>query len=230
MKTKYSILILNALPDKKIKSLGNKGLIKINSKDYLIDYQIKFLQLIFKNPEIIIVGGFDSKRLKKYIDNNFKNYNIKYIDHKIDNKTNVGTSIRHGMKLISNTNCLIINSSLLFDINISKIILKNISSSFALVHNGKGSVGYTTKNNYLLNCYYDLPNSILDCVFINTIHLDSFKRICASPIDNLYLFEIINKCIQLDVKFKPVNIPIQALHNIDSLQNIEKVKSKICII
>ena len=35
MKNKYSVIILNALPDKKIKSLGNKGLITLDNAYYL---------------------------------------------------------------------------------------------------------------------------------------------------------------------------------------------------
>ena len=208
MKINYSIVILNALPDKKIKSLGNKCLIKINKKYYIIEYIIKFLNKTFDDPEIIIVGGFDSKRLKKYIENNFTNQNIKYVEHDVGVGTNIGTSINCGMSLVSNKNCWIINSCFLFNKKISSLVTKNLKHSFVITTKERGKIGYTIDNGYLLNCYYDLPNTILDTLYISKNNFDIFYQISQSEIHKLYFFEIINMCIEQNIKLIPLNISL----------------------
>jgi hypothetical protein len=230
MNNKYSIIILNALPDKKIKSLGNKYLIKINKKYHLVDYQIDFLNTLFDNPEIIIVGGFDGKRLKKYIDHNLYNHNIKYIEHPIDSNTNIGTSIKHAHRLIQNPNCLIINSSLVLHNSVKKFITQNLLTSFVLVNNdSKGNIGYIEHNNSIIHCYYDLPKTIFDCLYITNKDMDKFLKVCDSNIYQYYLFEIINKCIEENINIKPINITKKALSCIDNANSIQAIREKLCI-
>ena len=228
MKKNYSIIVLNALPDKKIKSLGNKYLIKISKKYNVIDYVLKFLNQIFDDPEIIIVGGFDSKRLKKYIDGNFTDFNIKFVEHEIDNSVNVGASITFGMSLVSNENCLIINTCLLFNKNIVSLLNKNLSHSFVLTNKEKGSIGYTIENKYLLNCYYDLPNNIIDILNISKYDFNKFYEISQSKINKMYFFEILNVCIEKNIKLIPLNVSSKYIHAVDSIHSIEKIKRKIC--
>ena len=68
--TKTSIIIIHSLPDKKIKSLGNKALINIGTEN-VIDYQIGFCNKLAKNNEIIVIGAFESKKLQKYLNKKY---------------------------------------------------------------------------------------------------------------------------------------------------------------
>ena len=231
MKHKYSIVLLNALPDKKIKSLGNKCLIPVSKKLYLIDYQIKLLNHIFKSPEIIIIGSFDSKKLKKYIENTFTSKNIKYVEHEIGSTTNIGASIKAGMSEVSHTNCWLINSSIVFHKNITENLKKNLNKSFVVTHNAKGNIGYIVDNHqFLTHCYYDLPNTILDSLYISSNDFQTFNSIIDKDITKLYMFEIINLCLTNNIKIKSIPIPTKSVHYIDSMNSIELLKKKICII
>lgn len=229
MKNNCSIILLNALPDKKIKSLGNKYLIKINKTQYLIDYQIKFLKSIFYNPEIVIVGGFDSKRLKKYISNHFQNTKIKYIEHDIDDMTNIGTSIKFALNYISHQNLWIINSTVMLHNKVLDSIRSNTNESFVLTHKSKNNIGYIDNNKKLVNCYYDLPNTILDTIYINKKDIVKFTDLCNSDIEKLYFFEILNLCVESNISLSTVDIPSKYVYLIDSILNIEKIKKKLCI-
>ncbi len=229
MKHNYSIILLNALPDKKIKSLGNKYLIKINKSHNIIDYQIKFLKSIFHNPQIIVVGGFESKRLKKYIDNNLiKKHNIVCVNHDIDDNTNVGTSIQIGVQQVRAGNVWILNSNVLLASKLSNTVQKNLTRSFVLTHKSKSNIGYISQNNKLINCYYDLPCSILDSVFIHQNDFDKFKNVCSSTIEQLYFFEVLNLCSEANIKLSTVDVPSKYVYSVDSITNIEKIKNKIC--
>lgn len=228
--TKTSILLLNAFPDKKIKSFGNKCLLKINNKLHVIDYHVRMFKKIFKDPQIIVVGGFDGKRLNKYIAQQFKTKDqVHYIEHDITQQNNTGASIARGLELCVGKNIFIINSSFLLRNKVLSLIDKN--NSFVVAQNSKdGCVGYIENNNRIVNCYYGLPNEILDILYIckndaGILH----NLISQNNIDKYYLFELINLCIQDGIDIRPVMIPKGSLYTIDScskIKNLNKLSIK----
>lgn len=224
MKYNHSIILLNALPDKKIKSLGNKYLIKINRNINIVDHQIKTLRNIFSNPEIIIIGGFDSKRLQKYLNSENKYKDIKYIEHDIDSRTNVGRSIQCATPLATTKNLWIINANILLNNTIVQIAHKNLSKSFVITSKMKGGVGYISDSNgTLTNCYYDLPNYILDTVFIHKADYKNFDQIVRSNIDQLYFFEVLNLCSQANIQLSALDINPKFVNTIDGTNSIKRI-------
>lgn len=228
--SKTSIVLLNAFPDKKIKSFGNKCLLKINHKFHVIDYHIQTFKKIFKDPQIIVVGGFDGKRLNKYISQNFKNKdNIVYTEHDVTHQNNVGASIVKGLEIASSKNVFIINSSFLLRKKISQFI--DTSSSFVgTINTSASAIGYIKENDTIINCYYGLPNEILDILYVTKNDIQKLYDIVSqNDIEKYYLFELINLCIQYGIKFKPVVIPKGSLYSIDScakIKNLNKLSSK----
>ena len=57
-----NIVIISSLPDKSMKSIGNKALIDFHGVS-LIEHQINNIRTIYKKAKIIIVGGFEHKKL-----------------------------------------------------------------------------------------------------------------------------------------------------------------------
>lgn len=224
---KNTVILLNALPDKKIKSIGNKCLLAINKKINLLDYHINTIYSIYKNPEIILVCGFDTKKLKKYISDKYKN--IKYVDHNIDEYTNIGESILSALNLITNNNCLIINANnILHKKAIDKIIKNGDAGSYILTKKTCGDVGFIADpSTKIINCYYGLPNSICEVLYINKQEFQKFIEIKNHNISKMYLFEIINHCINLNINIKAVSVPDSAITSLENLQNIKKL-NKIC--
>lgn len=223
---KNSVILLNALPDKKIKSLGNKCLINITKNTNILDYHIKLINSIFKYPEIIVVGGFESKKLKKYIDHKYKN--IKYIDHIIDNNTNIGTSIYTGLKLVNNTNnCFILNTTFIMDKSIIPIIKKYLYSSFVLTSKSNLGTGCIIENGTISHCYYDLPShSPLDIMYIHQNDVVKFLQLCNNDIKKLFFFELINICVNSNIGLKSLNVPQKSFMLLDSMNSIKKMKNK----
>lgn len=223
-----SIILLNAFPDKKIKSLGNKGLIQISNNCNLIDYQIRFFEKLYGDPEIIIVGGFDNKRLYKYIHNNKKTYNskIKHIEHEIDDSINIGKSIRIGLDNISNNTALVHNCSTVLNTKLVNKLKKHDESFIIAEKNINGHIGCISQDGYILNCFYDLSDKIYDFIYFNQKSLQILKDISKSNIyfDKLYLFEILNLCIDSGSKMKLLYIEERLASNIDSIQSIKLLK------
>lgn len=220
-----SIVLLNALPDKKIKSIGNKCLIPVGNKINLLDYHIATINKIYKNPEIVIVCGFDTKKIKKYIQDKYKN--IKYIDHEITEHTNVGQSLLCALNVISNKNCLIINASNILHKKAIDQINKNKNESFALTKKTTGDIGYISDTSKIVNCYYGLPHSVCEVLYINENDFHKFSTLKQYNISKMYMFEIINYCISLDIKIKPIVVADSAITSLENLQNIKKL-TKLC--
>jgi hypothetical protein len=229
---KHSIIYLNAFPDKKIKSIGNKGLIKLSNSKCLIDYNINILNKYYSNSEIIIVSGFESKKLFKYLNhtNAFaksKN-NILYTEHNPDDGWNVGKSI--STALVNNTSdtATIYSSSLFIDPKVFDKIKKQ-PTSFVLSRTGKNDgVGCITNDDMIAQCFYGLENTIYDFVYLDQKAFDFLKQyIKYKNIDKLYLFEIINLCIDNGIQMKLFNINKKLIQIIDSTHSINVLKNKI---
>jgi hypothetical protein len=221
----HSIILLNALPDKKIKSIGNKCLIPVGNKINLLDYHIATINKIYKNPEIVVVCGFDTKKIKKYIED--KHRNIIYIDHEITEYTNIGQSILTALSVVSNKNCLIINANNILHKKAIDQVVKYKGQSFVLTKKNSGDIGYISDTSKIINCYYGLPHSVCEVLYINENDFDKFSTIKHHDISKMYMFEIINHCINLDIKIKPVVVAETSVTSLENLQNIKKL-TKLC--
>lgn len=224
---KLSIILLNAFPDKKLKSLGNKCLIKLSNDRCLIDYHISILNKLFHFPEIIVVGSFESKKLSKYLKQKYHDYNIKHVHHEIDNMSNIGTSVVNGVEEASNKNILLINSSIL----LNKTFHIDLTTSSIIINKKKnGNIGCVIENNNVSNCYYGIDNEIYDMLYISSKDYIEFKYLLTNPeIKKLYLFEIMNLCITNNIILKAIDIKNQTLNVVDSNDKIRKLKNKLCI-
>lgn len=222
-----SVILINSLPDKKIKSIGNRCLIQIKKNKNILDYHISSINKIFKNPQIIIVCAFDTKRVRSYIENNYKN--LQYIEHNIDDYTNYGFSLELALDKIDNKNCLILNTNHILHSSAINKIKKNLNKSFVLYNTKSGEVGLSENNGDLINCYYGLQNTLYDLIYINKHEI---QNIYNSNIDikKFYMFEIINHYLSLGIKFKSIPINEKAITVINNIKNIEKIRTKSCLI
>lgn len=224
--SKIHSVILNALPDKKIKSLGNKCLLKVSKNKNLISHNLDIINHI--SDIVDIICGFEYKKFRKYIESNFIIEKINLIYHDIDESTNIGKSIRIACQDIKNTSILFINSSIILQKNILKKL--NFDSSFAVVRTKDSSdIGCIIHNNTVVNCFYGLPNKVYDILYIHDRDLDIFKNyiINTKNFDKLYMFEIINLCINYGIQIKGIDIhPIQ-IHSIESNKYYDKNYDRI---
>lgn len=225
---KTSVILIHSLPDRKIKSLGNKALIDLG-KYNILDYQIQFIKKLVKNPEIIVVGGFEHKKLSKYI--NKKYHNIKYIYHEITDYINIGLSIQLGLRLATGSDAIIMNGNLFID----KRAIKDIKSKYKNINailstkQTKSPIGCIKNNNQVLqNCFFDLPYPVYDFIRINQESLPTVKDIIYSTydLDKFYLFEIYNTIINHNIDLYTVDIDSRHIEILDNINTIQKITRK----
>lgn len=227
---KTSIIIIHSLPDRKTKSLGNKALIDLG-KYTILDYQIEFINKLVKDPEIIIVGGFEHKKLSKYISKNKKYHKIKYIYHEITEYVNIGLSIRLGLRLATGNDVIIMNGNLFIDKKAIKDIKNKYKNTNIILSTKqkKSQIGCIKNHNKVLqNCFFDLPYSIYDFIRINKQSLPHVKNLiyATHDLDRFYLFEIYNIMINNNIELETVDIDSRYIDVLDNINTIQKITRK----
>jgi hypothetical protein len=219
------IILLNAFPEKKIKSLGNQCLINLSNNKKLIHHYINIFKL--KYHKLTIVCGFEFKKLKKYVSNNIKSKNLKLLYHDINEKNNIGESISHALKNYisykTEKGLLFINTNLV----INKTIFKKFKfdKSFIIINSKiKDDIGcLVNKNNMAINCYYGLPNKFYDILYIHKNDILRFQQIQNTKnFNKLFLFEIVNLCIKNDINIKAIDIKPIKIPKIENIYHDKK--------
>lgn len=226
-----TVIILDTIPDKKIKSIGNRCLISIKKQSNVLDYHIDVAKKLFKNPQIIVVCGFESKKVKKYLNSNRKYNNIAYIEYDIDEFSNFGQALGIGLQSASDkNNCLVWNTNHILHKHAIDIIRHNIElkQPFIAYNKKKGEIGLLIdESNITTNCYYDLPNTLYDIVYLTKY--DEYRSV-KFDMSKLYLFEIINHYISSGIQFNSAYINSKNITIINNMSNIKKVQKHLCSI
>jgi len=226
MKLSTTLILLNAFPDKKIKSLGNRLLIDISKEYKIIDYQINLFLQTYKNINIVIVGSFETKKLKKYIDKRPYSKHIKFIDHEITPQANIGLSILSAIGHMTSDRVILYSSNLLLDRNTLQRLNKCNSSFVVSIKDTVGHVGCSSYDNYILHCFYGIGDKIYDMVSLNKDGIDIVKKCLISypNIEKLYLFEILNLCLTHDAKILMLHVNHKSIRSIESSDNLDSIK------
>lgn len=221
-----SVLILNAIPDKKIKSIGNKCLLPIKNDRILLEYHLDILNKIFVKPEILIVDS-NLVKIKTYIKKH--NISIKQVSHDVDHQTNIGESIICGLHSISNPNCFIMNSSHILKQTIVTKLRLTPSESCLPFSKDTGDVGLIqNENDEVVNCYYGLPNKIYDLLYLNEPAIDTIKAM--DKVSKLFLFEIINRCIEQELVFGSTEISAKDITIMNNLKTTKRITKNLCLV
>lgn len=197
-----NIFILNAFPDKKIKSFGNKLMFNLKKNKYIVDLYIEKLKHIYPETKIHFVNGFDKKKLKKHILTNYPG--ITLIDHEIEEK-NICTSIIHAISSShDDKDSLFINAQYLINTNFK--FDRKFSGVFLLADSSHNDIGcIVDNNNSITHCYYGLNyNSLLDILYLKKEDIQQLKkliRLNKNEIEKYFLFELINLCILNGISF-----------------------------
>lgn len=219
---KLTVVFLASMPDKGMKSLGNKSLIKIDTKT-ILDHQIHHIQKAYKNANIIVVCGFESKRFSKLMVNT---KNISIIEHDIDDYTNFGRSLREAITNIDyDSDIIFINSNAI--ISYDMINQLNYNQSFVIVNNNNkfdSPIGCTFNKDKIEYIFYDLKYKICEFFYFNNQDTKILRSVISKATDNQYIFELINLCISLGMRLVPSIVNTDRVIFYDNINKIKKIK------
>lgn len=191
-----NILILASEITRGMKSIGPKCLLKLNTHLSILDYQIQQAKTTFKNPNIIVLTGFESERVRKHLENYHPDASVVCdTSYASSNQTSAVLTALHSLENL--TNLLVIGSGILFK-HYPKIKSNDQCILFYLDKTKDNfNIGSFNKSNtqYL---FYGLPNSWSECVFLNHNAIKFISKLDKEIFGQLYLFETINKLLEIE--------------------------------
>lgn len=212
---------------KGMKSVGSKALLRVNDLS-IIEHQINQIKAINRNIRINIVTGFDHDRISKLLLKKYKNINIIYNDRyfEINQAGDLLLFLNH--KPIANK-ILLINNGIIFKNScISNETLDGQSKIYLLDK---------PKNNFTIGCngseeieylFYDLPCMWSECLFLNSESVSLLRSLMVSVnMDQMYLFEIINKLISKNILFDKISIKKNNILKINGVKDLPKIRNFI---
>lgn len=209
---------------KGMKSVGSKSLLKIKHNKYIIQHQIEQLYNIARNIRITIATGFDHDKMVKATER----YNNITVLHNPDYQTtNFGKCMELYLKQSPEiNNLLIISSGILFKPH--TLMLQHLKKTSKLFMLDK------PKNNFDIGCnnsesveylFYDLPTRWSECVYLNGEAMKNlYQLLLNASINQLYVFEIINKLISRNITFEPCVVPKNNFLKISTIKDVNRAR------
>lgn len=228
--SKIASVILSYEITKGMKSFGPIGLLKSKaSGKELILHQMEGLEKLFKNTDMFVVSGFGYEKLNKAIPQNTKII----FNNEFQNKSHA-----YAIKLIlaeynpdSYDGVFIINNG---GIVKAKIPSKNLpfNHSWVLSKNIKTSqqnskfLGSVTNDQGLLEYIFYSVGQNAWCEGVYWCNRDIKKILSSidSYYDNMFLFEVINKSITQNIKYKQIVLGADEVISIYGMKDKHKIK------
>jgi hypothetical protein len=203
-----SIILICDNPGYRMKSYGPTSLITINDHK-LIDLQIKTIQQLFSNFEIILCVGFDSEKICRYIRAKYEKINIRVVENQLFNNTNSCESVRLSLNNTLNHKILLCDGNLLF--NHKALSLIDTDQTCVLIETNPCSnleVGININDNNEAQYFsFGAYRTWSEILFLhNTDYVEAFRKIVAHKDNkNKFIFEALNEMLKTKHKIKCIN-------------------------
>jgi hypothetical protein len=213
-----------------MKSVGPKGLLKSHKSKELINCQIH--SLLDKNIDINVVLGFGADKIRKKISDN-----IPVIRNDLYELYNQG----YAFELILNEynyhkydGCLLINDGVLLNYDIKNQILKsNLSESKIFYITSKKisqfKIGFTTNPlSKVEHMFFNLGDNLWgEVLYLDNHTMIKYKNLYKASMRNMFLFELINKGIDLGISYTPIKLFSKDIVKISSIKDSNKIKGTV---
>lgn len=199
LSTVKNILLLNYGVTFRLKSKGPACLLKVSPRKTLLDKQISSIKKAFPSSNIIVVTGFKIKTKKKLYSD------IKIIENENIEETNCLYSIALAMADIKiDDSLLVIPGNTYFKDNLFNKFDKTISQLWLTKQYQE--LGCTVNENKIQHVMWTLTNYWSNISFFTGKELSLLKEIIRTQdgIEKLFLFEAINKIVDVGGEFKAV--------------------------
>lgn len=192
-----SVVLLAARYGYRMKSFGTPCHYRNFKKQTLLENQIKTILSIYPSAEIVVVTGYQIKKLVRQREKYRLVENIRF------QETNEIEDIRLALNNVLNRNILIISG----DVYFNKYAIKNLNDS-CLIFDTKNQiksydVGITTMGGEATTLAFDLHKTWCHITFFTDKEFDLLYNFCQKFENNrMFLFEAINQLIEKGAIFK----------------------------
>lgn len=223
-KNNTSFIILAAAPGKRMKTYGLRSLLSLGMET-VIEQQILYLMRSYINPDIVVVSGFEHKKLREKLRHKYPArliYNPKY------KECSPVYSVALGLDACLNKNICLIYGDIVF--NKETISGLPETSGMLLDTNNnieRNKIGIVHQNGQVLNLSYAAAQKWGQILYISHEDLAVFEKIFFySENQKLVIYECLNKLVD-KIKLHTIT-PRKAkfieLNNIDDLSRAKLIK------
>lgn len=190
-----NIIILGDKYQKRMKSRGCVGLIKLQNKN-MLHHQCKILINKFPLAKIIYVYGFDNKRLLSYLDKNNELYKqLIFIHNNMYDQYNNAYSLSLVKEYLDDDILIMFGDKVITNSTFNRFTYSKFSQIF-IDNNPQSKLGCVIHNNRIENICYDLDNRLSEIYFISKDQTKELKTLVSNPtLHNCFIFELMNKMI-----------------------------------
>jgi CTP:phosphocholine cytidylyltransferase-like protein len=202
-----NIIILGDKFQKRMKSRGCVGLFKIGN-DYLIIKQYKVLKKLYPDAKIIYVYGFEHKKFLNII----KQYSdvledIELVYNPNYELYNYGASLQLVKDRIKNDTIITFGDTIIDRRLFAQFDIGKRFSQIIVSHNNKNKLGCIISSLKIQNLFYDLDNKIEEVFYFTKQDAKTLQKFLENnnlSIKNMFIFEIINKLIDMKMDIRPL--------------------------
>lgn len=214
-------IIIADKPHKGRKTKGWNGLAQVNKREILVSNQLRVISKKFPKSKIIYVYGFDAKKASNYFDQLNKKNVIGVYNHEFDIFGEIN-SFGHVIEYL-NQDCLILTGSMVLTPSMFDNFTKSKNRSKIFINskqeNELGCI--LNENGNIQHICYGLENYLTGMYYISSGDIPIFKQIISNyTYRNHFLFEAINKMIDLHTAFSPI-ISSRKIHS-QSIKDLQE--------
>ena len=198
-----NIIVLGDKFQKRMKSKGCVGLIKINNKS-IIQLQHKTIKHLFPESKIVYVYGFEGKRLHTFLTKNILlNNDIIAVYNSHYEKYNNAYSLSLIADFLDDDCLILFGDTIISKKTFAKFNTNNGSQVF-LSKKNKNRLGCIINDGKIENISYDLDNYLSEIYYLTKEDMLTIKHLLNNKVNsNYFIFEIINKLIDMDKPIYP---------------------------
>ena len=202
----------------RMKSYGPKCLLPANTKETILDKTIANVEREYPYSDIIVVVGFESEKVIKSLP-----HNIRIVENKQFEETNIAESIRIGINASSTDKLLIVYGDLVF--NVYSIRDLTSDGPCAVVDSKdrfkEEEIGVTVVDGCITNFAYGLPKKWSQIAYFENESFEILKTLCSDKRKSkLYPFELFNIIINNGITIKAKEPKGMLIREIDSLKDL----------
>lgn len=199
-------IILGDKYQKGMKSKGCSALIKSNKQSTIIENQYYILTSIFDKLNITYVCGFDSKRLKEFVDE--KKFSLDLIYNKEYDQYNEGYSLNLAASSLDEETLILLGYQTLSNKIAKKINkLRDDSSVFITNDSCDSKVGCIIYDSNITTFSFGLENYIHDIYYLDKKCSQYLRKILSTnKYNNYFIFELLNTLLDNNLHIKPIVI------------------------
>lgn len=170
---KCSFIIMAAYPIAGVRKLGCP-LINEHYEDQVLDLHLDLINSVCRSPHIMVVGGFDVKKMFKYKRRN----EFQIIENTIFEFTNSSEDLRIGLNAIPRNYTVVLDGAFLPSIETYNLLLKNLNTSKIIYSNRESQcvgVNITTEN--IVNFFgYKCEHKTKGAYYLNLEDFDKIRK------------------------------------------------------